>query len=40
MQPIANKFFPGAAFALRNLRLVMGKNIINPAAVNIDLIAE
>ena len=40
MQPVAHEFFPGDAFALRNLRFVMGENVIDAAAVNIDLIAE
>ncbi len=40
MQPVAHKFFPGAAFALRDLRLVMRENIVHAAAVDIDLRSE
>src|SRR5438477_11607551 len=40
MHPVAHEFFSGHAFALRNFRLVMWENIIDPTTVNIDLIAQ
>src|SRR5690242_20603072 len=40
MQPIADKFFPGAPLGLCDFRLVMWKNVIDPTAMNIDLIAQ
>ena len=40
MHPVAHKFFPGHAFALRNLCFMMRKNVIDAAAVNVELIAE
>src|SRR5207248_11408929 len=40
MHPVAHEFFSGHAFALRNFRLMMWENIIDAAAVNIDLIAQ
>ena len=40
VQPVAHEFFPVHAFALRDLRFVMRKNIVDAAAVNIDLLAE
>src|SRR3954462_15069737 len=40
MQPITDEFFPGASLRLRNLRFVMRKNIVHPAAMNIELLPE
>ena len=40
MHPVAYKFFAGHAFALRDLRFVMWKNVIDAAAMNVELIAE
>src|ERR1700693_318319 len=40
MKPVAHKFLAGDAFTLRDLGFVMRKNVIDAAAVNVDLIAE
>src|SRR5207247_5310825 len=40
VQPVADEFFSSNAFALRNLRFVMWKNVIKAATMNIDFIAE
>ena len=40
MQPIAHEFLAGHTFALRDLRFMMRENVVHPAAVNVDLIAE
>src|ERR1043166_4784128 len=40
VQPIAHELFPGHAFALRDLRFVVRKNVVHAAAMNVDLIAE
>ena len=40
MQPVANELFPGHAFALCDLRFVMREDVIDAAAVDVDLIAE
>ena len=40
MQPVAHEFFPRDALSLRDLRFVMRENVIDTAAVNIDLFAK
>src|SRR5882724_7311938 len=40
MEPAAHKLFPRASFRLRDLCFVMRENIVHPAAMNIELIAE
>src|SRR5207244_3621092 len=40
MQPIADEFFSGHAFALCNLSFVVRKNVIDAAAMDINLIAD
>ena len=40
VKPVAHEFFSGDAFRLGDLRLVMRENVIDAAAVDIDLIAE
>ena len=40
MQPVTNKFLAGTAFALRNLGLVVRKDVVNPTAVNVDFVAK
>ena len=38
MQPVTDEFFFGDAFALRDFRFVMRENIIDAAAMDIELI--
>src|SRR5215470_1598904 len=40
MQPVMNEFFSRDTFALCDLCFVMRKNVINAAAMNVDLIAQ
>src|SRR5512132_214847 len=40
MQPVTDEFLSGHAFALCDFRLVMRENIIDAAAMDIDLIAQ
>src|ERR1700756_5361169 len=40
MQPVAYELLPSHPFALRDLGFVMWENVIDPAAVDVDLIAE
>src|SRR5450432_2931526 len=40
MQPVADELLPAAAFRLRDLRLVMRKDVVHPAAMNVELFAE
>ena len=40
MQPVANEFFARYPFALRDLRFVMREDVIDAAAMDVDLVAE
>jgi hypothetical protein len=40
MQPVADELLPRASFRLCDLRFVMRKNVVHPAAVNIELLTE
>src|SRR5262245_41009270 len=40
MQPVTYEFFSGDPFALADLRLVMRENVVDAAAMNVDLIAQ
>jgi hypothetical protein len=40
MQPVAHELRSGHAFALRDLGFVMRKDVIDAAAVDVDLIAQ
>src|SRR6266404_6516820 len=40
MQPVVHELFSGHAFALRDLRFVVRKNVVHPAAMDVDLIAQ
>ena len=40
VQPIAHKLLSRDAFALRDLRFVMREDVVDPAAVDIDLVAQ
>src|SRR6266513_450884 len=40
VQPVAHEFFSGDALALGDLRFVVWENVIDAAAVDIDLITE
>src|SRR5437762_8715613 len=40
MQPVADEFLPCHTFALCNLSFVVRKNVIDAAAMDIDLVAE
>src|SRR5579864_5923578 len=40
VQPVVHKFFSGYAFALCDLRLVVGKDVVDAAAMNVDLISK
>src|SRR5207244_8036416 len=40
VQPYPHKLFSGHAFALRDLRLMVRKDIVYTAAMDVDLIAE
>src|ERR1700686_1021394 len=40
VQPVTHEFLAGAAFALCDLCFVMRENVVDAAAVNVDLIAE
>src|SRR5215471_17588037 len=40
VQPIAHEFLSRDAFALRDLRFVMWEDVVDPAAVDIDLVSQ
>src|SRR3981081_766386 len=40
MQPVAHKFLSSAALALRDLRFVVRKNVVDAAAVNVHLTSQ
>jgi hypothetical protein len=40
MQPVLHELFSRHAFALRDLRFMVRENIVDTAAVNVDLIAQ
>src|SRR5215471_952239 len=40
VEPVAHELLSRHAFALRDLRLVMREDVVDPATVDIDLVAE